>query len=107
MLPERGEDLLGSDDLERRSVPPEDVLDEEGKRRDVVHVRVRHEDGADARLLLERERVGEGAGIHADRAVHEKRRLAMGRRGAAMGSEDTNAHGRGLCSRAASSRGPA
>ena len=98
MLPQGGEDLLGSDDFEGRPVPPEDVLDEERKRGDVVHVRVRDHDGSHAGLLVERQRVGEGARIHADGAVHEKRRLAVERRRAAVGSEDTNAHGRGLCS---------
>ena len=67
MRPERVEDVLGREDLERPARPPEHVLDEEGEGRDVVHVGVGHEDGADARLLLERERVGEGARIEADR----------------------------------------
>ena len=97
--PQGREDLLGSHDLEGRTVPPEDVLDQEGKGCDMVHVGVRYEDGADARLLLERERVSEGACVHADLAVYQKRRLAMEGRGAAMGSEDSNAHGGRLCNR--------
>jgi hypothetical protein len=67
----------------------------------VVHVGVGHEDGANPRLLVERERIGEGARIQADRAVHEERGLAMERRGAAMGPEDADKHGRGLCGRSA------
>ena len=62
----------------------------------MVHVRVRDEDGAHALLLLERERVRDGARVHAERVVHEEGRLPVSGRGAAVGSENANAHGSGI-----------
>ena len=96
VLAEGREDLLGRHDFEGRRVPAEDVLDQEGEGGDVVHVRVGHEHGADGGLLVERQRVGDGARVDADRPVHEEGRLAVGRRGASMGSENADTHGAGI-----------
>jgi len=104
VFPEGGEDVLRSHDLQGRRVPAEDVLDQERERRDMVHVRVRDEDGADAGLFVQRQRVGEGAGVDTDRPVHEEGRLTMRRRGAAMGSEDADAHGGRIMSPRAAGR---
>ena len=74
------------------SVRPKTFSTRNGSGGDVVEVRMRHDDRAHLRLLLERERLRERAPVEGDRPVEKEGRLSVPGRGAAVRSEDTNAH---------------